>query len=248
MPYNILLVDDDKDFCGEFREFFSGYRVITAADGEEALAILKKPHEIDLVILDVNLPGLHGIQVLKRIKQSSPSPHVVILTGYGSKNIVIGALKGEADDYLEKPLDAEKTKLIIENLRRAAGGKRNLDSEDMAGKIERIKLFLKRNRHKKVTLDDVAGLVCLSPKYVSRVFRETTGEGFNEYKLRLKIEQAREWLRDSGHNVASIAYSLGYLNPESFIRIFKKNTGMTPSDYRNRAGRTKQARGNRPKR
>lgn len=234
MPYNILLIDDDADFRNEFREFFRGYRIIEASRGEEALSILKRPHEIDLVILDVMLPGSRGTDVLKKIKEIDPDLSVIILTGYGSKNIVIEALKGDAANYLEKPIDTEKAGSIIENLLDACVGKANLDTSDSQGKIERIKLFLDRNWHKKVTLDDVASLVCLSPKYVSRIFKEMTGRSFNEYKLQLKVDQAKEWLEKTGHSVDKIAYSLGYLNAESFIRIFKKFAGQTPTEYRNR--------------
>ncbi len=240
MPYTILLVDDDKDFRSEFREFFQDYRIREASRGEEAIAMLEKPHEIDLVILDVMLPDRSGTQVLKKIKEIAPDLSVIILTGYGSKKIVIEALKGEADDYLEKPLDTNKAKIIIENLLTSCARKADLDLSDTKGKMERIKLFLERNWHKKVTLDDAARLVCLSPKYVSRIFREMTGEGFNEYKLRLKIDQAKEWLEETGHSVDKIALSLGYLNTESFIRIFQKGTGQTPTKYRHRRSRSKK--------
>jgi CheY-like chemotaxis protein len=57
MPSKILLVDDDKDFRVELKECLSGYDIVEASSGEEAINILKKPNDIDLVILDVNLPG-----------------------------------------------------------------------------------------------------------------------------------------------------------------------------------------------
>lgn len=240
MPYNILLVDDDADFRGEFREFFRDYRIIEASRGDEALAILKKPHEIDLVILDVMLPGPRGTEVLRKIKNLAPDLSVIILTGYGSKDVVIAALKGEAADYLEKPLDAQKAGTIIKNILDSCARGADLDISDAKGKIARINLFLERNWHKKVTLNDVARLVCLSPKYLSRVFKEATGRGFSEYKLRLKIDKAQEWLEKTGHSVDKIAYSLGYLNSESFIRIFKKFTGQTPTEYRARRAQAKK--------
>ncbi len=102
MPYNVLLVDDDKMFREELREALEDYRVVEAANGKEALEILKKPNEIDIVMLDVMMPGLPGTEVLKEIKKISPSLSVVMLTGYSSKDVAIEALKGRADDYIEK--------------------------------------------------------------------------------------------------------------------------------------------------
>ncbi len=232
MPYNILLVDDDRDFREEFRDYFRGYRVIGVDRGEEALAELAKPNEIDLVILDVRLPGMPGTAILKRIKRDWPDLGVIILTGFGSKKVVIEALHGEADEYLEKPLDIEKTEAAIAKILKQSRWPAGIEGEDIAGKMERVKIFLERNVHKKVSLEDAAAVVLLSPKYLSRVFKEVTGRKFNQYKLEAKIEQAKKWLAETAHSVDKIAYSLGYLNAESFIRIFKKFTGLTPSAYR----------------
>lgn len=242
MPYNILLVDDDRDFREEFRDYFRGYRVVGVDRGEEALAELKKPNEIDLVVLDVQLPDSPGTEILKKIKRAQPDLGVIILTGFGSKKVVIDALHGEADEYLEKPLDIGKTEAVIEKLLRKSRWPDGIEGEDIAGKMERVKIFLQRNVHKSVSLEEAAGVVLLSPKYLSRIFKEITGKKFNEYKLGLKIDQAKKWLAETGHSVDMISYSLGYLNEESFIRLFKKSTGMTPTAYRKARTRSKTRR------
>ncbi len=242
MPYNILLVDDDRDFREEFRDYFRGYRVVGVDRGEEALAELAKPNEIDLVVLDVRLPDASGTAILKRIKRARPGLGVIILTGFGSKKVVIEALHGEADEYLEKPLDIEKTEVAIEKILRHSRWPAGIEGEDIAGKMERVKVFLERNVHKKVSLEDAAAVVALSPKYLSRVFKEVTGRKFNQFKLEAKIDQAKQWLAETAHSVDKIAYSLGYLNAESFIRIFKKFTGLTPTAYRAAAQRDKNHR------
>jgi YesN/AraC family two-component response regulator len=239
MPYNILLVDDDSDFREEFKDYFRDYRVIGVGRGDEALTELEKPNEIDLVVLDVRLPDSSGTEILKRIKRAWPDLGVIILTGFGSKKVVINALQGEADEYLEKPLDIEKTEAAIEKILRRSRWPAGIEGEDIEGKMERVKVFLRRNVHKKVTLEAAAAVVALSPKYLSRIFQEVTGRKFNQYKLELKIEQAEEWLAATGHSVDMIAYSLGYLNAESFIRIFKKFTGLTPTTYRRSVSRRK---------
>ena len=240
MPYNILLVDDDRDFREEFKDYFRGYRVIGVGRGEEALAELEKPNEIDLVVLDVRLPDASGTEILKRIKRDRPDLGVIILTGFGSKKVVIEALHGEADEYLEKPLDIEKTEAAIKKILRESRWPAGIEGEDIEGKMERVKVFLQRNVHKKVSLEDAAAVVALSPKYLSRIFKEVTGRKFNQYKLEQKINQAKLWLAETSHSVDKIAYSLGYLNAESFIRIFKKSTGLTPSAYREHSRGTKK--------
>lgn len=237
MTNRILLVDDDPIFRSEFVECFQEYGIAEASSGDEALAILKKPNELDIVILDVRMSGMNGIEALAKIRKLAPKIRIVILTGYGSKDVAVEALRGQADDYIEKPMDIEATRQVIENF---LGTKRNedgLDAEDIEGKVERVKDFIRRNVYKKVTLEDAAQAVCLSSKYLSRVFKEHAGEGFNEYKLSLKIEEAKNFLAKTGYTVEQISDKLGYLNPESFIRQFKKITKKTPSEFRTKCKR-----------
>jgi YesN/AraC family two-component response regulator len=234
MPYHILLVDDDADFRSELRDYLDDYRFTEAPTGNDALEILERPHDIDLVILDVMMPGLRGTEVLRRIKARDGDMPVIILTAYSSKDVAVEALKGDADDYIEKPVDIGKAKLIIDGLLSEARAEGDLEAGGMQGKIDRVKHLLSINYHKMVSLDDAAEIVCLSPKYLSRVFKERTGMGFSEYKLKVKIAEARRLLDKTKKNIDQISYDLGYQNPESFIRMFKKITGLTPTGYRMR--------------
>ncbi len=231
----ILLVDDDSVFREEFTECFSGYEFLQAADGAEALRILKAPNEIDLVIMDVRMPGLDGLSLLEQINKTASGVATMIVTGYSSKETVLRALRGKADDFLEKPFDIEKVRAAIDrvlNLRKT--GYRG-DAADTAGKIEHVKRYLTRNSSRKVSLKDAAAAVFLSPKYLSRIFQEHQGTGFNEYKLELKMAEAEGLLRQTAYNIDQISEKLGYQNTESFIRQFKKTTGATPAGYRRKA-------------
>lgn len=241
MPYTILLVDDDREFRAEFRDCFDDFSVTEAADGEEALALLRKPNEIDLVILDVMLPGARGTVVLKEIKKIAPSLGIVILTGHGSKDVAVEALKGRADDYLEKPLDPSAARTVMERLLAGRDGEAD-DGQDIGSRIERVKRFVLKNCHRKVTLRDAAAAVCLSPKYLSRAFRERAGCGFNKFYLRAKVGMAKELLRGTCLTVEQLSDRLGYQNPESFVRTFANYAGMTPTEYRSGRKRPRAAR------
>jgi YesN/AraC family two-component response regulator len=178
------------------------------------------------------MPGMPGTRVLREIKKIAPDLSVVILTGHSSKDVAIEALKGRADDYLEKPIKISKVMEVIEGMMKAKMLDVTQNADDTLGKIARIKYFIERNYHKKVSLEDAASLVCLSPKYLSRVFKQVTGEGFNEYKLKVKMAKAMEALHRSDCNIAQVAHELDYQNLESFIRIFKKLYHCTPKEYR----------------
>lgn len=231
-PDKILLVDDDSIFRSEFIDSFQEYGIVEAGDGESALSFIKKPNEIELVILDVRMSGMNGIEVLNRIRKLNPKIRVVMLTGYGSKDVAVEALRGQADDYIEKPLDVDITRQTIEGFLGSERGQSETSAINMEEKVKRVKDFIRRNVLRKVTLKDAAGIVFLSPKYLSRIFKEYIGKGFNEYKLELKIEEAKNLLAKTGYNVEQVADKLGYGNPESFIRQFKKITKKTPTEFR----------------
>jgi two-component system response regulator YesN len=232
MANQILLVDDDQVLRAEFKEYFGEYDVLEAADGTTALAILNKPHEIDLIILDIRLPGMSGLELLHRIKQQSPEIGIIIQTGYGSKDMAIEALRGKADDFLEKPFDPEKARKLIEHYFSAtpsSPGENVTQAEEI---IQRITAYIQRNYLKKITLKDISNVVFLSPKYLSRIFKEQLKISFCDFKLLQKINKAKELLLTTNDNIDAISSKIGYQNTESFIRIFKKMAGTTPTEFR----------------
>lgn len=233
MGYNLLLVDDDGDFREEFCGAFEDYEIAQASDGETALALLKKPNSIDLVLLDVMMPGLRGTDVLAEIKRIKPEMKIVILTGHSSKDIAVEALKNRADEYIEKPIDVEETREIIIKILGEKDSQGIPDTGNIGAKIEKVKKFIERNFDKKVSLEDAASHTGLSPKYLSRVFEDEAGMGFSDFKSAVKVKKAQELLRQ-GYNINQISDKLAYANAESFIRTFKKLTGFTPASYRDK--------------
>ena len=115
--YSVLLVDDEEEFVSALSErlMLRGIEVEIALDGEEALARMKEKPP-DVVILDVMMPGLSGLEVLKRIRGSHPQTQVILLTGQGSTKEGIEGMRLGAFDYLIKPVDIEE---ILERMKEA---------------------------------------------------------------------------------------------------------------------------------
>lgn len=235
MADKILVVDDDDDLRSELCSLLEGYEVVQARNGEEALNILKRANEIGLVILDVMMPGVNGLDVLAEIKKENPKLKTIILTGHSSKDVAIEALKNKADDYIEKPIFIERIKEAVDKFLDPGSQGPGALPLDLKGKIDKIKRFVERNCYKKVTLEDAAKSIYLSSKYLSRIFKEEAGMGFSEYKLKIKIEKAKELLSKTAFNVNQISDKLGYENAESFIRQFKKLTKCTPTEFRKKS-------------
>ena len=139
IPVKILIVDDEKDFVEMFslRLTRQGEKVSVAYSGQEALDLLEKT-KIDVVILDIRMPGMDGIETLKKIKSSYPLVEVIMLTGHGSTETAVEGMKEGAFDYLLKPADFED---ISEKL--ANAWKRKDEQEERIRKAE-ARLLLRR--------------------------------------------------------------------------------------------------------
>jgi DNA-binding NtrC family response regulator len=116
--YRVLLVDDEEEFVSALSErlMLRGIEVDSALNGEEALALMVEK-VFAVVILDVMMPGLGGLEVLKQIKSTYPNTQVILLTGHGSTREGIEGMRLGAFDYLIKPVDIEE---MLEKMREAA--------------------------------------------------------------------------------------------------------------------------------
>ncbi len=116
--YRVLLVDDEEEFVSALSERLTlrGIEVVSALNGEEALAKLVEK-DFEVVILDVMMPGLGGLEVLRQIKTTHPDTQVILLTGHGSTREGIEGMRLGAFDYLIKPVDIEE---MLEKMKAAA--------------------------------------------------------------------------------------------------------------------------------
>ncbi len=112
----ILVVDDEKGVYDLFHRILkkNGYTVLVAKDGKEALELVDKKSP-DLVILDLKLPDMNGIQVLRRLKKINENIEVIMITGYGTMKTARMAMSLGAYDYITKPFDINYIKALIKD-------------------------------------------------------------------------------------------------------------------------------------
>jgi two-component system response regulator PilR (NtrC family) len=124
-----ILVADDEQSMREFLDIMlkrEGYKVTLASHGEEVSKLIDKDL-FDLVLLDIRMPKMDGIAVLKKIKATSPETIVIMITAYASADTAIKAMKEGAYDYITKPFKVDEIKVIIKN----ALEKKNLQKENL---------------------------------------------------------------------------------------------------------------------
>jgi DNA-binding NtrC family response regulator len=140
IPAKVLLVDDEEDFVEmlSLRLKELGEKVSVAYSGQEGLDTLENTH-IDVVILDIKMPGMDGIQTLREIKKRFPLVEVIMLTGHGSTETAVEGMKLGAFDYLLKPADFSDLSTKLEGAR-----KRKDEQEERIRKAE-AKLLARRS-------------------------------------------------------------------------------------------------------
>ncbi len=136
MPTKVLLVDDEEQFVEilSSRLETRGFVVYSAYSGDEALEFLEK-EEVDVVILDVVMPGRDGVETLREIKRLRPLTEVIMLTGHGTVDTAIQGMELGAYDYLIKPTDAKE---LMEKIGKAKQRKAEQEQRIKNAEVERI--------------------------------------------------------------------------------------------------------------
>ncbi|NQT82083.1 response regulator [bacterium] len=113
---DILVIDDEMEICGFLKDLLTaeGYTVATATDPKEGLRIVEQSRP-DLVLLDLKMPGMSGIDVLRRIKKIDEGMAVIIITGFGSMDTARAAMRLDAFDYITKPFDLAHVKAVVKD-------------------------------------------------------------------------------------------------------------------------------------
>jgi len=237
----ILAVDDDVTIQ-EVLTFFLGraYEVKSATTGADALT--RVCHErVDLVVLDHRLPDCTGLEVLTELKSIRPSLPVVMLTGYGSEWICSAAFKLGVADYLQKPVNAVDLVEVVHRI--LSPGLETRDSlrespmlrglrAPLRTPVQRAMGLIQQRYWDKVHLAVLARQVGMSKYRLSHRFREVLGVTFRDYLLQVRLERAKALLATDDVSISEVADMVGFGDLPRFDKVFKRDTGFSPSAYR----------------
>jgi DNA-binding NtrC family response regulator len=157
----VLVVDDERPILDMLDLSLSseGYEVVTAESGEKALEIFEKQRP-KLVLTDIKMPGIDGIEVLKRIKKIDSQVEVIVITGHGDMNTAVGALKHGASDFVTKPLRDEVLMVSIERAWKKIAMSEQLQdyTENLELKAEQYKQDLKKAQDEMIKAERLASI------------------------------------------------------------------------------------------
>lgn len=212
----------------------------TAMNGLEAIEKTKllKP---DVIITDIKMPGINGIELMEKIRQFRDDIIIVVISGYQEFEYARSALKYNSFDYLLKPVSQEDlTNLLMRIKSKITGdlGSGYLQEHQICKPIhydslvEQIKNYINKNYYKNINLTSIEQELNYNIKYISRVFKQITGMNFTSYLNIVRVEKAKELLKNRELTVQSISVSCGFNDYFYFCKVFKSITNHTPSSYR----------------
>ncbi len=132
----VLLVDDERDFLEVLSQRLEvkGYIVETAESGSETLELLKRK-SYDAIVLDLSMPGMDGMETLQKVKAARPNMQIIILTGHGTLESGIEAMKSGASDYIQKPVDFN---LLLDKITVAQRKREELVDKKQKNEVKKI--------------------------------------------------------------------------------------------------------------
>lgn len=249
---NIVIVDDEprtrQGLQRTLESWNNGeFTILTAESGEDVLRIAEEK-KIHILLSDIRMPEMTGLQLLKTLKEKGIAPVVIIISAYSEFEYAQEALRLGVVNYLLKPIGkkklieaVEEAVKIMEKQVRAGMIEKLVDEKlvDTNNKVDSVKDTIRKaisyiDQHLKdeFTLKDVAAHVHLNSSYFSVLFKDQVNMNFSEYVTRRRIQRAKELVITTNLPINEIAEEAGYKTSKYFIKIFKEIEGMTPSVYR----------------
>lgn len=205
-----------------------------ANNGVTALEELEKKRP-DILFTDIRMPGYNGLELLEKLKAKGLDMKVVLVTGYADFEYAQTALRLGAFDYLLKPIDEEKLGEVLERLLEIEGeqgGQEEAESEIPSTTVQCIIQEIRERYTEPITLTDLAKKYGISIGHLSGLLKEELQLSFSEFIASKRIQKAKELLADERLSIEDIAEQVGYSDYFYFTKVFKKNTGISPSKYR----------------
>ncbi|PYI56583.1 response regulator transcription factor [Paenibacillus flagellatus] len=237
----VLVADDEAPIRDSLRLFGWARHdlelVGVARHGREAME-LSLAAEPEIVVTDIVMPVMDGLRLTRRLKEWKPDVQIILLTCHSDFDYVREALVLGACDYLLKGTYREEDLVAALNKAKERIPGRNRDDAggDKRYEIREALAFIRDHLREPFGLPEVAAHVGLSANYFGLLFRRETGEPFQDYVKRERLEKAAYLLRHSAMKVYEVAAETGFPSYRYFTDVFCKRYGKSPREYRGSHG------------
>ena len=239
--YRVILIDDENIIVEGLRRVvkWADYNcevVATASDAEEGTELIRKlqPH---IVFTDIRMPGKDGLTMVAGLRSEFPNMQVSILTGYRDFSYAQEAIRLGVSRFLLKPSKMDEINEALQTMT-AKLDQMPQEEEDHAANagsflVNQAISYMEESYQKKLTLQDVADQCYVSQWHLSKLLNRYAEKSFYDILNGIRIQKAKELLRDPSLKIGDISEMVGYADTAHFARTFKKLEGMSANEYRN---------------
>lgn len=208
-----------------------------ACDGQELLGLMEELRA-DIVITDIRMPGLDGLEVCRFLYETYPRTQVILLTAHSEFEYARAAIRYNVCEYVlkvsiieELPKAVGKAVGELEKARRELEKEKREDTGDLYLQMEQ---YIEQNYRSRISLDEIASALHANGSYLSRLYKNKTGKNLFDAILEKRIEAARDYLAHTDMKTYEISGNVGIEDSGYFSKMFKKKTGLSPKEFRKR--------------
>lgn len=246
--YKVVLVDDEpiivEGLCRSVAwEKWNCKVVATAHDGLEGKRVIEEVHP-DIVFMDICMPEMNGLAMIAALNSQFPNLEVSVLTGFRDFEYAREAIRLGVTRFLLKPSNMDELEeaigIMCENLKRKGIVPEAEPEIEEKGErasssfiVKNALAYIEENYTQKLTLGEVAEKTYVSQWHLSKLLNRHTGQSFSDILNHVRIEHAKELLKNPALRIGEISEQVGFLDLAHFSRVFKKQEGVSANEYRN---------------
>lgn len=250
--YTVIVAEDEilllNHLTEKIRQYAPDFEVVGKAQtGDEAYQLVKQ-HNPNLLITDIRMPVMNGIELLEKVYNRFPLTKFIIISGFSDFEYAQSAIRLKVSEYLLKPVDPEELILALRNIRKQyqieQKAYEEIFNESMARNSPEqiaatLRDYLVKNYNVDTNLNLIACNMHYSPSYLTKIFQQQYQVSPLKFITQMRLAQAKHYLAHNPEiSVKQIGEMVGYQDQGYFSRLFKKNTGMSPLDWRNQPDNT----------
>ncbi len=239
----VLIVDDEPYMITYIKKLVKwdvyGFDQILTAKGGSLARDLLNEHQPELLVTDIKMPKISGLDLSKIIEENHYLTKVIIISGYSEFEYAQQAVRYGVSEYLVKPVLKEGFEEALEHVLKKNFEQRSGNDNGNREKayncrdaISCVKEYINMNYNKNLSLETLGEVAHLHPAYLSRIFKETTHENLSNYITAVRMDKAAQLLEHTELRIHEVMEHVGYQKSQYFSRIFKDRYGLPPKEYR----------------
>ncbi|KUO67718.1 MAG: AraC family transcriptional regulator [Clostridia bacterium BRH_c25] len=238
---NIVIVDDEPKIRNGLLKLLTsheGWNVTGVFEEAKTALQFLDVHKADVMITDIKMPEISGLELIKNIRQKNNNISIIILSGYSYFSFAQRAIEFGVIRYLTKPTDPKELIAAVQSIEEKLVQELECKPDSLEPKVTNLIVlnaiqYIEKNYKNKIALKNMAEELFITPNYLCELFKKHTGKNLSQYINKYRGDKAKMYLAQLEYRVTDVADLVGFRNAKYFSSTFKKLYGITPLEYRN---------------